>query len=167
MSFMDTYNHQILHILTASIEHGQLILQCGLQAGFRESGAVGLTDSKGDQACPMVAIRSMGLGFESIVGIESEGRRWSVISDEYAQALVHIANERFVENRIRTQRFREAFQLAIDPPPRKTLGGTEWEDPVVRRERKRAEGLKRAAELRKSGDEAPSSLNNVMPSGVD
>ncbi|TQS31654.1 hypothetical protein Golomagni_08058, partial [Golovinomyces magnicellulatus] len=75
------FEPMILHILTASSEHAQLLLRCALQAGFRESGAVSLTPpsisgvSSGD-AMPIVAVRSMGLSLESLVGYEdTNGKR--------------------------------------------------------------------------------------------
>ncbi|KAJ9155427.1 tRNA wybutosine-synthesizing protein-like protein [Pleurostoma richardsiae] len=143
------FEPMILHILTASPEHAQLALRCGLQAGFRESGAVNLLGTVKEPPSPMVAIRCMGLTFESLIGLEAEGRRHCTVSSEYLETLLAIANERFAENTKRIERFRAAIREAMQEK-RKGKDGGEWEDPVARRERKRAEGLKRAAELRET-----------------
>jgi tRNA wybutosine-synthesizing protein 3 len=99
---------------------------------------------------PIVAVRSMGLGFESLLGFETaDGRhRQSFVSPSYLAVLMRIANERFGVNAKRTARLQEAFREAISgPAPRRNPEGEEWEDPASRRERKRVEGLKRKAEL--------------------
>ncbi|KAK7432800.1 hypothetical protein QQZ08_000662 [Neonectria magnoliae] len=142
------FEAMILHVLTASPEHAQLLLRCGLQAGFRESGAINLLPNGKDGATPMVAIRSMGLAFESLVGQQVNGSRRRLVSPEYLQTLVQIANERFAENTKRIERFRTAFRDVVTgvPAPRLNPEGKEWEDPASRRERKRAEGLRKKAE---------------------
>ncbi|KAI0863374.1 methyltransferase TYW3-domain-containing protein [Xylaria cubensis] len=139
------FEPMILHVLTASLEHAQLLLRAGLQAGFRESGAINLTSTTAEPATPMVALRSMGLSFESLIGAQEDGIIKCMVSDEYLHSLLRIANERFEENRKRIERFRTAVLESSCPPKKKD--GTEWEDAQARRERKRAEGLRRKAEL--------------------
>ncbi|KAK1826680.1 hypothetical protein QBC39DRAFT_268624 [Podospora conica] len=135
----------ILHVLTASHEHAQLVIQAGMAAGFRETGAVSLL-AKEEAAMPMVAVRSMGLSFESLVGVEREGTgRRCIVSDEYLCVIVRIANERFAENAKRIARLEAALDQAFAPP--KGLEG--WEDAETRRERKRVEGLRRRWELKR------------------
>lgn len=137
---------QILHVLTASPEHAQLILKCGLQAGFRESGAINLIPARGEEAAtPIVAIRSMGLSLESLIGAQTGAAVESTVSSEYLRTLMGISNERFAENTKRIQRFRAAMSEAMEPARKKD--GTEWEDAEARRQRKKAEGLRRKAEL--------------------
>jgi len=160
LSWLTSPRRQILHVLTASLEHAQLMLSCGVQAGFRESGAVNLVaDSQQDQAAPMVAIRSMGLGFESLIGVEdADGRRRCTVSNEYLRSLVLIANERFDENSRRIRRFHDGLARAFSQPTEKVnRDGIVWEDAAARRERKRAEGLRRQAELQSRDD------NNIPP----
>jgi tRNA wybutosine-synthesizing protein 3 len=97
----------------------------------------------------MVAIRTMGLAFESLVGQQVDGHRQRIVSPEYLQTLVEIANERFAESKKRIERFQNAFRDAISAPvPRRNPEGQEWEDAAARRERKRAEGLRKKAELK-------------------
>ncbi|KAJ8123932.1 hypothetical protein ONZ43_g223 [Nemania bipapillata] len=143
------FEPMILHVLTASLDHAQLLLRAGLQAGFRESGAVNVTSATAEAVTPIVAIRSMGLSFESLVGIQEDGVTKCTVSKDYLYSLVRIANERFEENRKRIERFRNAILDANHPPKKKD--GTEWEDAQARRERKRAEGLRRKAELQEQG----------------
>ena len=151
-------NHtQILHVLTASHEHAQLVIQAGMEAGFRETGAVSILPAggAGQEATPIVAVRSMGLSFESLLGIEGvDGKRSCIVSPEYVRMLVRIGNERFVENEKRISRFRTALQKAFTvssqpngPARRKTENGGVWEDPEARKQRKREEGLRMREEM--------------------
>ncbi|KAI0971995.1 methyltransferase TYW3-domain-containing protein [Xylaria arbuscula] len=138
------FEPMILHVSTASLEHAQLLLRCGLQAGFRESGAINLTATGDEAVTPIVAIRSMGLSLESLVGIQEGGVTRCTVSNDYLLSLVRIANERFEENKKRIERFRTTVLEASNPLKK---DGTEWEDAQARRERKREEGLRRKAEL--------------------
>ena len=124
------------------------MLRCSLQAGFRESGVVNIHPStSGEVVTPLVAVRSTGLAFESLVGFEAGAKRHLLVSPEYLQMLVDIANERFVENEKRKARFRAAFLEAVGKPATKlNPAGQEWEDKATRRERMKAEGLQRRAE---------------------
>ncbi|KAI0602546.1 methyltransferase TYW3-domain-containing protein [Biscogniauxia sp. FL1348] len=140
------FEPMILHVLTASPNHAQLLLRCGLQAGFRESGAINLVSAAGEPVTPIVAIRSMGLALESLVGVQhAYGAPTCTVPQEYLQTLLRVSNERFEENKKRIIRFRAAVLQAAKPPKKKD--GSEWEDARARRERKKAEGLRRKAEL--------------------
>ncbi|KAI0530092.1 methyltransferase TYW3-domain-containing protein [Xylaria digitata] len=163
------FEPMILHVLTASLEHAQLLLRCGLQAGFRESGAINLTSATAEAVTPIVAIRSMGLSFESLIGVQEDGITKCTVSDDYLQSLVRIANKRFEENKKRIERFRTTM-LDASPPPKKG-DGPEWEDAQARRERKRAEGLRRKAELQehhqRGGDTEVGDGNLDLPMNTD
>ncbi|WYZ39376.1 hypothetical protein EsH8_III_001290 [Colletotrichum jinshuiense] len=154
------FEPMILHVLTASLAHAQLLLKCAFAAGFRESGALNLlppianTSHKGEAsspATPVVGVRTMGLSLESLIGYvddEQGESRHCTVSAAYLRDLMQIANERFVENAARIARFRTALQEAIAGPPAKLgEGGAEWEDAAARRERKKAEGLRRREEM--------------------
>lgn len=102
----------------------------------------------------------MGLGLESLIGRETNGIKHCTVSGEYLKALIRIANERFVDNARRIVRFRTYLREALSSPSRdgaaKKKGDGEggiWEDAETRKERKRAEGLKRADEVRKMREE--------------
>ncbi|UNI13783.1 methyltransferase [Purpureocillium takamizusanense] len=151
------FEPMILHVLTSSLAHAQLMVRVALQAGFRESGAINIAEPSspdGQAATPIVAVRSMGLGFESLLGydeVQPDGQCWRrrrLVDVEYLRTVLGIGNERFSENAKRIQRFRESFRVALrDPEPRKNPAGGEWEDAAQRKERMRAEGLRRKAEL--------------------
>ncbi|KAK8005179.1 tRNA wybutosine-synthesizing protein [Apiospora arundinis] len=175
------FEPMILHVLTASPAHAQLLLRCGLQAGFRESGAINLTATTGGGGVettptPMVAIRCMGLTFESLVGVKKEGSGGGekvecTVPPAYLRTLVDVGNERFAENTRRIQRFRSAVLEATAPAstgPKMKGDGSIWEDAETRRERKKAEGLKRKAALQnQQQSQGDQSVGNTVATGDD
>lgn len=144
----------ILHVLCSSLHHARLLLSAAINAGFRESGVQSLRqldefDSSGGRGVPgtgtMVAVRSTGLGLESIVGIVSSAEESgstnenevlvrdrdggdqereavtemtaeAIVSEEYLELLVKLANDRFKDNAIRRDRLmaeiRSVFQAS-------------------------------------------------------
>ena len=103
----------------------------------------------------MLAIRTAGLGLSSLIGVcddssKNEDVVRSLVSEEYLDILVGMANERFVANEKRVARFeREIFGKA---------GSEEWERQEERRERKKREGLVRREALKsKTADESSAS----------
>lgn len=89
----------------------------------------------------------MGLSFESIIGVmDTEGRKRSIVSLEYLKMLVRIGNERFVENAKRIGRFLEALRAEVTDDGDGEVSRAEEKE--LRRERKRAEGLRRQAEAK-------------------
>ncbi|KAG5925962.1 hypothetical protein E4U42_003791 [Claviceps africana] len=142
------FEPMILHILTASPLHAQALLQAALQAGFRESGALNITPQPDSSTTPLVAIRSMGLSFESLIGYEANGTRHPLVTGPYLRTLMGVARERFAENAKRIARFRGGFAAAV-VAPRGSIrpDGKHWEDGAVRRERMREEGLRRREAL--------------------
>lgn len=74
------------------------------------------------------------------------------MSADYLRTLLEISHERFAENTKRIERFRSAILEAVQPPRNKD--GTKWEDAAARCERKKAEGLRRKAEMETSGDQS-------------
>ena len=134
--------------MTASLHHAQPILAAAINAGFRESGIQSLKNLDDANAFPMVAIRSSGLALESIVGSMQDdleaGEIHSLVSEDYLDMLIKLANERFKTNTERMQRFEEdLFRREAGPEEA-------WEDRKARQERKRAEGLKQQEEVRKT-----------------
>lgn len=87
--------------------------------------------------------------------------------------LLQISNERFVENTKRIERFRAALKEAIlepkaeNAPKRLNPEGKEWEDSVARRERLRAEGLKRKVALQAEKKESASQDTDVVDLQMD
>ncbi|KAI9804919.1 MAG: hypothetical protein M1833_006222 [Piccolia ochrophora] len=162
------FEPMILHILSASLQHAQKVLTAALTSGFRESGAVNVTPGQGHTAMPMIAVRSAGLALESIIGGtsqivgENHTRPGSMVSERYLHMLTSMANRRMKENTSRLQRFHAALRELCSPTeshdaaPSHALScrGTpsdtrDWEDANDRRERLKAEGLRRKLELRK------------------
>ena len=142
--------------MTASLRHAQPILAAAINAGFRESGIQSLKNLEDPNAFPMVAIRTAGLGFESLIGVipsrtlgENEGEEveehvTKIVSEAYLDLLVSVANERFKINAERMRRFEQ------DLFKREEGIGAVWEDSKSRQERKRAEGLEQRRTLQKS-----------------
>lgn len=110
----------------------------------------------------MIAVRSAGLAFESVIGIvrgdsvqipkdlASNGDRRqeeevieALVGEAYLEMLVDVANERFEANAERIRRFEAALFGGME---KKMLG--DWEDKETRQERKKAEGLRRRDELK-------------------
>ena len=111
-------------------------------AGFRESGAVSLGSSKAGEANPVVAVRSTGYSFDSIIGYQdTEGRNVSLIGESHLRTLIHIANERFKTNAERIARFRTQLLESYQPTPLSTSGSSkpDCEDADARKQRKREE----------------------------
>lgn len=143
--------------MTASLPHAAPLLSAALNAGFRESGIQSLKNLSDPTSFPILAIRSSGLALESVIGAyedwegsysskeegierEEEGDVNCLVSEEYLEMLVGVANQRFVVNGERMRRFEEEVFRR---------GEGEWEDGGVRRERMREEGLRRREELRR------------------
>lgn len=108
----------------------------------------------------------MGLGLESLIGTETNGIKHCTVSGEYLKALISIANERFGENARRIARFRALLRAAVEKEAAGGGGGGKregWEDGEARRERKKAEGLRRAEEVRRLKEQ----LAGEQPWGAD
>lgn len=82
------------------------------------------------------------------------------MSEEYLDSMVLEISRRFAENDVRRERFRRALMNAVATTSlpmtvvgegtRQTngkRGGQVWEDPVLRAQRKREEGLRRREEM--------------------
>ncbi|KAH0564975.1 hypothetical protein GP486_001638 [Trichoglossum hirsutum] len=161
------FEPMILHVLAASLKHAQSVLSAALQAGFRESGAINITSNPDGVTHPMVAVRSMGLAFDSIIGYSHDSTDhiletpiFSSVGEQYLRSLVEIGNVRFQENARRIKRFAEA----LDVTHQSIMGipkDQEWEDADTRRERKRAEGMKKRLALQERG------LQNYPVEGSD
>ncbi|KAI9786424.1 MAG: hypothetical protein M1839_006884 [Geoglossum umbratile] len=152
------FEPMILHILAASLKHAQFVLNAALQAGFRESGAINITSNSEGETTPIIAVRSMGLAFDSVIGYLHDSSDsaptspiFSSVGEPYLRSLVAIGNIRFQENTRRIKRFVEALDIAYQPRVVLKPKDREWEDADLRRERKRAEGLKKKQTLQERG----------------
>lgn len=100
---------QILHILCSDREHAHLVMSAASDAGFRESGISGnIEDSAQKSATPMVAVRSSGLAFDSLIAYADSTTAdvKTMVTEDYLRALLGVANERFITNAQRKERFR-------------------------------------------------------------
>ncbi|KAL8837866.1 MAG: hypothetical protein Q9170_002384 [Blastenia crenularia] len=170
------FEPMILHIAAASLHHASPILSAAISAGFRESGVQSLKNLTDPNALPMVAVRSAGLAFESIIGVVHEGINASerlkdgwdsgqleeeevietLVDGSYLKMLVGIANERFEANAQRIKRFEESLFSAKGDKQ-----GDEWEDIEERKERKRREGLRKRGNVRASPEDGISNESLV------
>jgi tRNA wybutosine-synthesizing protein 3 len=104
------YEPFILHVLTASPEHAQLLIQAATAAGFPETCAVNLLGDSNMPAKPMVAIRSAGMAFESLLGSQNRSGRRTLMANMFGiNAMADIAVKRFAENEKRRDRFENMF----------------------------------------------------------
>lgn len=97
----------------------------------------------------IVAVRTAGLAFDSVVAyLDPSGTVTPMVEEGYLRTLLQVANERFEVNTERKQRFQEALMHAITGGGKAGRESKEgWEPAEERRERKRAEGLKKKAEM--------------------
>lgn len=134
--------------MTSSLDDSQRVLTAALSAGFRESGAVSLSIPKTGELNPMVAVRSTGYSFDSIIGFQNEGGdNLPLVNESYLRLLVGIANDRFKINTTRIARFRSALLEQYSEVTSASALKPDWEDPDVRKQRKREEGLARQRAL--------------------
>jgi len=111
----------------------------------------------------------MGLSLESIIGFassEDDERPTCFVPEEYLSILIETANTRFIENTKRIARFRkllnELFSNSGKDAVRVKPDGSIWEDATARKERMRAEGLKRAEEAKlKRGADAVTDVQDA------
>ncbi|OAX84715.1 hypothetical protein ACJ72_00912 [Emergomyces africanus] len=145
--------------MAASLQHAQPVLAAATTAGFRESGIQSLRCLNDTEAYPIVAVRSSGLALESIIGSHQrhigneteENIAKSVVSEDYLRMLLAVANERFNANATRRERFWAKLQeFSTGRPGDVSSRRPGWEDPEVRRQRKREEGLKRSKAVREA-----------------
>jgi tRNA wybutosine-synthesizing protein 3 len=105
----------------------------------------------------MVAVRSAGYSFDSIIGYQDEtGHNIPLVDEKYLRTLVAIANDRFRINVERIARFQNALMGAFktSSSPRGNSKKLEWEDTNTRKQRKREEGLARQQALQTNGTES-------------
>ena len=87
---------------------------------------------------PMVAVRTQGLAFDSIIAYEDQsGNLNPIVPEQYIRTMLEVANLRFATNTERKERFRRAL-LRVDAETKDSKINF-WEPADVRRARKRAE----------------------------
>ncbi|EGP87728.1 unnamed protein product [Zymoseptoria tritici ST99CH_3D1] len=167
------FEPMILHILTASPTHATHAHTSAMSAGFRESGIHSIlppNSTAEHTATPLVAIRTAGLAFSSIVGYLSPSDESIVpmVPPAYLSTLLRLANQRFELNAERTERFRRAL-LGLDVKTTVKEGDGphgKWEDAEARKERKRREGLQRRDEVLKAREKTDDGVVDDVVSGL-
>jgi tRNA wybutosine-synthesizing protein 3 len=119
-------------------------------------------------ATPVVAVRTTALALDVVVGALCPGQEAvrPVVTEEYLMGLVRVVLDRFKENEKRRDMFAEKLG--------EWRGGGAvkedekvWEDRRERRERLRAEGLRKRDELRRLKEEQPSGVDAEVNVDVD
>lgn len=134
--------------MSASLHHAKPLLSAAINSGFRESGVQSLKNLDDPEACPMVAVRTAGLGLEAIVAsVASDNKDGAhkcqrLVTTDYITMLLTTVNARFKANKQRIEKFRDCLKEAMALETRKEQQSAEWESPKARRQRKRNEGLK-------------------------
>jgi tRNA(Phe) wybutosine-synthesizing methylase Tyw3 len=179
------YEPFTLTVMASSTAHAQVLLQAASDAGFRETGAINLAfinDDHNEYPHPMVTIRSAGLVFETLFGLQSMfGETFPLINQTALVAIASTAAARGAENLRRRSMFHEAFRTRLDAANAQTWGRTrrpssggpgggsgssgspgtsssssrQWEPEEARRSRKRAQGLLRKLVLMQEREENP------------
>ena len=150
--------------MTASLHYAKTILAAAINSGFRESGVQSLKNLDDVNAFPMVAVRTSGLAFESLIGCCEDhddigDSLKPLVSEDYLRMLLRIGNERFVTNRERTARFEDELSAGRGR-------GSQWEDTEVRKERKRNAGLAEQAALQSASSDRQSNAISVEMSAL-
>ena len=141
--------------MTATLQHAKPVLSAAINSGFRESGVQSLKNLGDPAACPMVAVRTAGLGLEAIIASVAEGNKdghrqfQPLVRKDYCTILLKVANERFEANKQRINKFRAGLREAMALEAQKLRHNENWESPEARRQRKRDQGL-RATESAKA-----------------
>lgn len=178
------FEPMILHVLAGSAESAQTMLGAGMAAGFRESGTSGIVDSKGHPSAPMVAIRSSGLAMDCIIGFQPSSitndhtrapHVQPMVSEDYLRTVIVVVNNRFKQNILRKERFRQSMlmqfagSLPVQVGPKaeyRRKGGyqTASERKAQKRAddmRKREEALERRAQTLQRGGALDGTMEDV------
>ncbi|XP_053841348.1 tRNA wybutosine-synthesizing protein 3 homolog isoform X2 [Vidua macroura] len=120
----------VLHVLCRELQDAQLLHSVAIDSGFRNSG---ITVGRGGKIT--MAVRSTHC---LEVPLSHKGRL--MVSEEYIEFLVHVANQKMEENIRRIDRFHKGLELALEAAvPADTLfpKGPEESHSVYMRRRKR------------------------------
>jgi len=113
----------------------------------------------------MVAVRSTGLAFDTIIGYQDdEDNIVSIVTEAHLRLMVDVSIDRFKANSERIQRFRSALLSSYQSTTGLSGNGLAvnptWEDTAARKARKREEGLARQRDLLQQAQAKDSELDN-------
>ncbi|ETN40125.1 uncharacterized protein HMPREF1541_04400 [Cyphellophora europaea CBS 101466] len=164
-----TFSPLILHVLCASLQHARPLLSAAINAGFRESGVQSLKALDSEQVGEgvMVAIRTNGIVFESMVGVwdESSDQGVAMVSEEYLAMCANVVNERFEFNVERKRRLMEELQSTLERESSKHEEQPETRE--ERRKRKETEGLKRQQNSKDAAGQTRNRVSDIDLAGFD
>ena len=157
------YSPLILHIFCASLRHAKPLLAAAINAGFRESGVQSLKALDDPEGGVMLAVRTSGIVFETIVGTLQEdehgrGSLHTMVTEGYLQMCAIVINERFEWNEVRKQRLTKEVAKILQREKQDKA----WEDEDARARRKREEGLRRQAEKSRATSPPPADESEVV-----
>jgi tRNA wybutosine-synthesizing protein 3 len=157
---------QILHIMCASLHHARPILAAAINSGFRESGVQSLRNLDDASALPILAVRTTGLAFSSVIGIvddsQGQGKARGLVTETYLRLLVRLANDRFVANARRVERFKGELKRIINGEV------DSREDELKRKEKMRARRLSVQNESHRNAEQMDGeSLDNLEQEHVE
>ncbi|XP_066181394.1 tRNA wybutosine-synthesizing protein 3 homolog isoform X2 [Sylvia atricapilla] len=144
----------VLHVLCRELQDAQLLHSVAIDSGFRNSG---ITVGRGGKIT--MAVRSTHC---LEVPLSHKGRL--MVSEEYIEFLVHVANQKMEENIRRIERFHKGLELALetaDPADAVFPQGPEKGHSVYVHRRKRRTAQEQAHPSRELGaqDETENSLD--------
>ncbi|KAM4896254.1 tRNA wybutosine-synthesizing protein 3 homolog isoform 2-T2 [Sylvia borin] len=144
----------VLHVLCRELQDAQLLHSVAIDSGFRNSG---ITVGRGGKIT--MAVRSTHC---LEVPLSHKGRL--MVSEEYIEFLVHVANQKMEENIRRIERFHKGLELALeaaDPADPVFPQGPEKSHSVYMHRRKRRTAQEQAGPSRELGaqDETENSLD--------
>jgi tRNA wybutosine-synthesizing protein 3 len=148
-----SFSPLILHIHCASLWHARPLLSAAINSGFRESGVQSLRVLDEPGAGVMLAIRTAGLAFETVVGVMEGQELRRIVSGEYLAMCAKVVNEKFRWNDARRERLRAEIRRFMENQQEANA----WEDEDQRRVRKRREGLLR--QQQKNGQRAEKEIS--------
>lgn len=118
----------VLHVQCKHLTDAQLLHTVAINSGFRNSGI-----TVGKKGKIIMAVRST-----HCLEVPLSHRSKVLVSDEYLEFLVGVANQKMEENLKRIERFNECLQAALQPQEERcSLQEEVDKKPVYRRRRKR------------------------------
>lgn len=167
-----SFSPLILHILCASLQAAKPLLAAAINSGFRESGVQSLKALDDSDAGVMLAIRTAGLSFDTVIGMAETvagGQTGTVeevykglVDENYLRLCMKVINERFEWNVDRRERLRKEI-LQIKQNLEKNAA---WEDSETRKKRKKQEGQLKAKSKSDKDDSQEQQEDDVLENGL-
>ncbi|XP_028918251.1 tRNA wybutosine-synthesizing protein 3 homolog isoform X3 [Ornithorhynchus anatinus] len=145
----------VLHVQCRELQDAQLLHSVAIESGFRNSGI-----TVGRKGKTMMAVRST-----HVLEVPLSHKGKLMVSQEYIDFLIQIANEKMEENKRRIERFYSRLQLALKTEETPNNATAEKTPVVYTRRRKR--NPERAQDSRVSPEKADARLESDGDSEID